>query len=206
MQPDLEVAPQLEIFDLTSPLEPGLPAHAGDPPVELRLVRSYETDGYEVTHICLGSHSGTHIDAPRHFFPDGPTLDQFPIERLIGPGVVLDCRSSSQTDVPSKIEEQLRLLPLPPAGLALLWTEGVTFPLEAAEVLLNAGAGLVGTDAASLDAEPYPAHRLLLSQGVLIAENLRGLERLGPGRVTCAFLPLAVIGTDGAPIRAVAWR
>jgi kynurenine formamidase len=64
----------------------------------------------------------------------------------------------------------------------------------------------VGTDAPSLDAEPYPVHRLLLGHGVLLAENLRGLDRLGPGPVTCAFLPLAVVGTDGAPVRAVAWR
>jgi arylformamidase len=73
-------------------------------------------------------------------------------------------------------------------------------------LLLDAGPGLGGTDAPSLDAEPYPVHRLLLGRDILIAENLRGLEHLGPGPVTCAFLPLSITGTDGAPVRAVAWR
>jgi kynurenine formamidase len=90
--------------------------------------------------------------------------------------------------------------------MALLWTEGASLTPEGAELLIAAGAGLVGTDAPSLDAEPHPVHRLLLKQDVLIAENLRGLARLGPGPVTCAFLPLPVVGTDGAPMRAVAWR
>jgi arylformamidase len=88
----------------------------------------------------------------------------------------------------------------------LLWTEGALLTLAAAQVLLDAGAALVGTDAPSLDETPYPVHRLLLGHDVLIAENLSGLERVGRGLVTCAFLPLAVTGADGAPVRAIAWR
>jgi arylformamidase len=183
-----------------------MPVHPGDPPLTLARVRSHDADGYEVTRICLGSHSGTHVDAPRHFFPKGATLDRFPVERLVGPGVVLDCRPAAGGGGARPLAGQLRLFPVPPGGLALLWTEGAPLGIEAARVLLDAGAGLVGTDAPSLDVEPYEAHRLLLGQDVLIVENLRGLERLGPGPVTCAFLPLAVTGTDGAPIRAVAWR
>lgn len=71
---------------------------------------------------------------------------------------------------------------------------------------MDAGPALVGTDAPSLDDEPYPVHRLLLEHNVLLAENLCKLEQLGPGPVTCAFLPLPIVGTDAAPVRAVAWR
>jgi len=88
----------------------------------------------------------------------------------------------------------------------LLWTSGAFLTVEAARVLLNAGVGVVGTDGPSLDAPPHPVHRLLLGHGVLLAENLTGLERVGPGPVTCAFLPLALVGIDGAPVRAIAWR
>jgi len=196
----------LEIIDLTLPLSPGMPMQPGDPPLTLARVRSHGADGYEVTQICLGSHSGTHVDAPRHFFPEGATLDRFPLERLVGPGVVLDCRPDAGGSRAFQLSEQLRRFPMAHGGLALLWTEGAPLSIEDAQVLLGAGAGLVGTDAPSLDAEPYAAHRLLLGRDVLIVENLRGLERLGPGPVTCAFLPLAVNGTDGAPIRAVAWH
>ena len=77
---------------------------------------------------------------------------------------------------------------------------------DAFSLLLHSGASLVGTDAYSLDDYPYPAHPLLLGHGILIAENLANLDKLGPGPVTCAFLPLLVAGADGAPMRAVAWR
>jgi arylformamidase len=219
----------MQIIDLTLPFTSGEPQFPGDPPVTLVRTRSHDTDGYEVTQICLGSHSGTHLDAPRHFFPAGATLDQYPVDRLIGPGVVVDCRPGAKgdgTDPATRargasfgadevgagtigaalLAERLRRFPIPRGGSVLLWTEGALLTVDAGHVLLGLGPGLVGTDASSLDAEPYPVHRLLLGRGVLIAENLRGLDRLGPGCVTCAFLPLAVAGTDGAPVRAVAWR
>jgi arylformamidase len=196
----------VKIVDLTIPLSTGMSVYPGDPPLELARARSHDLDGYEVTRICLGSHTGTHVDAPRHFFAGGSTLDSFPLERLVGPGVVFDCRNWAIDGAADRLTQQLRRCPLQQGGLALLWTEGALLTVGAAKVLLDAGAGLVGIDAPSVDAEPHPVHRLLMERNVLIAENLRGLEHLGPGPVTCAFLPLALTGTDGAPMRAVAWR
>lgn len=209
----------MEVVDLTRPLGPDTPVYPGDPPVALARVRSHDVDGYEVTHVCMGTHSGTHLDAPRHFFPDGATLDQYPVDRLVRPGVVVDVRapvrqgssSPAGSNGPGIVDaallaDRLRPFAVPSGGFVLLWTEGALLTAEAAHLLLDIGAGLVGTDAPSLDAEPYPVHRLLLGQGVLLAENLCHLDRLGPGPVTCVFLPLAVVGTDGAPLRAVAWR
>lgn len=190
------------IVDLTLPLGPDSPIEPGDPPLTFSAARVYAVDGYEVTQICLGSHTGTHVDAPRHFFPNGATLDQFPLERFMGPGVVLDCRGPSVEG----LAEQLHRFPLAPKGLTLLWTEGAPITIQAARLLLQAGVGLAGIDAPSIDRAPYPVHRLLLEKDVLIVENLRGLDRLGAGPVNCAFLPLALKGTDGAPIRAIAWR
>jgi len=196
----------MELIDLTCPLGPGLPEQPGDPPFALSPARSIAVDGYEVTRICLGSHTGTHVDAPRHFFPRGATLEQFPLDRLVGPGVSVDCREATDARRLDRLLEQLQLFPPPERGIVMLRTEGTHVTEEMAKLLLETGAGLVGTDAPSLDVAPYPVHRLLLANDVLIVENLRGLDRLGVGRVTCAFLPLALTGTDGAPIRAVAWR
>ena len=196
----------MDLFDLTVPLGPGLPTQPGDPPLTMVRTSSHEVQGYEVTQVCLGSHTGTHVDAPRHFYPQGLTVDQFPLDRFMGPGAVLDCRAAGDQDVSGKLAEQLRRFPMPPGSLLLLWTEGALLTVEAAEMLLETGVGLVGTDAPSLDAEPYPIHRLLLANDVLIVENLQGLEALGPGPVECAFLPLALTATDGAPVRAIAWR
>jgi arylformamidase len=213
----------MEIFDLTRPLTAGMPVLPGDPPVTLERVRSHEADGYMVSRICLGSHSGTHLDAPRHFFSAGATLDRYPAERFVRPGVLLDVRPAPRSDPdhgphagdsalgptmidPLRLSGLLRDAPLQPGDFVLLWTEGALLSLAGALLLLEAGTGLVGTDGPSLDEEPYPVHRLLLGHDVLIAENLCGLERLGPGMVTCAFLPLAVAEADGAPVRAIAWR
>jgi len=76
-------------------------------------------------------------------------------------------------------------------------------------MLLEAGVSLVGIDATGVDdstARDFPAHRLLLGAGVLLVENLRGLDRLGPGRAFFVFLPLLVAGAEAAPVRAVAFR
>lgn len=209
----------MEVVDLTAPLRDGMSGHPGDPRVVIDRVRSHETDGYQVTQVSLGSHSGTHLDAPRHFFPHGLTLDRYPITRFVRPGLVVDCRLSAskgeggarEMTIPSLIDAPIlteRLTPysVPLGGFVLLWMEGALLAQDAAQSLLKAGAALVGTDGPSLDAPPYPVHQLLLGHGVLLAENLCGLGRLGPGPVMCAFLPLALPDADGAPIRAVAWR
>jgi arylformamidase len=208
----------VEIFDLTHPLVKGMPVLDGDPPVAMTPALSHEVDGYAVTNISLGSHSGTHLDAPRHFHVGGKTLDEYPIDRFVRPGVVLDVRNAeggvrhrAGPAEPAMIDdvllaERLHASPARPGGFVLLWTEGALLTPAAALLLVDAGVVLVGTDGTSLDEEPYPVHGLLLGHDVLIAENLCGLDRLGPDPVTCAFLPLAVAEADGAPARAIAWR
>lgn len=199
-----------------------MPVYAGDPPVSVAKARSHEVDGYEVGRFCMGCHTGTHLDAPRHFFPDGPGLDEYPVERFVGPAVLVDCDTGVAADV---IEGDILAERLAPAGLpagakVLIRTGGRALTVEAAQLLVAARAGLVGVDAASPDAEPpspdaepssaaaepYPVHRLLLSNDILILENLEGLDRLEPGPLMCACLPLALTGTEAAPARVVVWR
>jgi arylformamidase len=173
----------------------------------LRAARSHETDGYEVTEICLGSHSGTHLDAPRHFFPHGRTLDQFPLQRLVGPGVLVDCtEASALIDGPLLAGRLAQHGGVPAGGIVLVRTGGRLFSLEAAELLVDRGAGIVGTDSPSLDAAPYPVHELLLAHDILLLENLHGLDQMEPGPLTCACLPLPLVDGDAAPVRVVAWR
>lgn len=206
------------IVDLTRPLGPDTPVPPGDPAVVLDRVAEHSPDGYEVTRICLGSHSGTHIDAPRHFFPHGSFLSDYPPERFVARGVVLDVRFPPSGVIDRDfLAGKLEGIVLQPGDFALLWTgydpegagetyEEPVLASEAATLLLDLGVSLVGTDANGLDAEPYPVHRLLLGADVLLAEGLCNLELLGAGSVQCAFLPLFVTRTDGAPIRAIAWR
>jgi arylformamidase len=213
----------VKFFDLSRPITAGMPAHPGDPPVRLAAAATHEADGYAVTEICLGSHAGTHVDAPRHFVAGGRTLYEYPVERLVAPAVLVDCtqpdaardHSGQGAGPPARgapidascLAARLREFPPPPAGgIVLLRTNGRLLDVAAAQVLVDLGVGMVGTDAPSLDAEPYPVHRLLLEHDVLLLEDLCGLELIEPGPLMCACLPLPVVDTDGAPARVVAWR
>jgi kynurenine formamidase len=120
--------------------------------------------------------------------------------------MVFDCPEPDDAAFEDSLQRQLRGLDLPAHWIALVRRGGRRLTARAAESLADAGAGLVGVDADSVDDEPHPVHRLLLTRGILIAENLLGLERLGPGVVECCLLPLALTGVDAAPVRAVAWR
>ena len=84
----------MKVVDLTRPLVSGMPVFPGDPPVAVERVRTHDEDGFEVSRVCVGSHSGTHVDAPRHFFPEGATLDEFPAGRFVGRGVIVDLRQT----------------------------------------------------------------------------------------------------------------
>ena len=190
----------MEFFDLTLPLQSGMPVYPGDPEVRFTAVRTHEIDGYQVKQFCMGSHSGTHLDAPRHFLAGGATLDEYGVDRLMGPGVVIDCRPpSGGTATPGRTEtaepavvdaallrERLEAFSIAAGSIVILWTEGTPLTPDAGEVVSALRPIIVGTDAASLDAEPYPVHRLLLGQGIILAENLQGLDRLGPGPATFA--------------------
>jgi arylformamidase len=199
----------MKLFDLTRPIYSGMAVQPGDPLVLLAAARSHETDGYAVTEICLGSHSGTHVDAPRHFFPGGLTLDRYPLERLVGPALLVDCSQEAPhaaIEGPFLAECLGAHDPLPPGGIVLVRTGGSLFTIEAAQLLVDLDVGMLGTDSPSPDADPYPVHTLLLGQGILLLENLCGLEHIDPGPLTCACLPLSLAGSDAAPARVVAWR
>jgi kynurenine formamidase len=78
------------LIDLTQPLDLKLPVYPGDPPFSCRQSHTVSRDGYSVHALSYSSHVGTHVDAPSHFFADGATIDQLPLNTFILPGLVLD--------------------------------------------------------------------------------------------------------------------
>src|SRR5438874_615661 len=76
--------------DLTLPMSAGMPVYPGDPPVEFQPHSSLDVDGFRVTELRLGTHAGTHLDAPAHFLADGSTVDVLPLAELVGPARVVD--------------------------------------------------------------------------------------------------------------------
>jgi kynurenine formamidase len=176
-----------------------------------------------VTEVHMVVHHGTHVDAPNHFIADGPAMDEVPLERLYGQGVIW------RLDLPPRglieVAHLERATPRMQEGDIVLldtgwgrhvnteqYEEHPSLSGEAAAWLVARGAKLVGIDASSPDMAPHyrpadyamPVHNTLLSHGVLIAEHMTNLPALAGRRVEVMFLALNIAGSDGAPARVVA--
>ncbi|WUP78737.1 cyclase family protein [Microbispora hainanensis] len=213
------------IVDLSVPVVSGMPVYPGDPEVEIAPALTVAAEGVNVLGLHLGSQSGTHVDAPFHIDDALPTLDDLPLERFLGPAVVLDARGLPPRApvTPAMLAAVTgRLAPGTVLLVATGWDEHwgtpeyLTHPYldaETARLIVAAGVRTVGVDALSVDPTPapadLPAHRVLCGAHAVIAENLRGLGPLldaqAAGRpVEVSLFPLRLAGADGAPVRAVA--
>lgn len=202
----------MPVRDLSHPLCDATPVYPGDPPVRVAPHATYDADGYRVSSLELGTHAGTHIDAPSHTEPDGRSLDAFPVDRFRFDARLVDCRhrstgeSVTRADLPDTDADIIVL----DTGWADHWgtdryADHPYLAPKAAAWCADQGLD-VGVDAFSVDptpAGPAPAHHALLGAGRLVVENLTNLDGL-PERVRLDAMPLAVADADGAPVRAVA--
>jgi arylformamidase len=200
-------------LDVSVTIRPRMPIYDGNPGVSIELAQSLERgDPANVSRLELGAHTGTHVDAPRHFIADGAGADELPLEPFVGPCVVADATASAgaidaaliaSLDLPSGSERVLLKTPN-----SRLW-ERDSFTRDfarlngsGANALIERGVRLVGIDYLSVgDAE---AHLALLGNGVCVVEGL-DLRAVEPGRYYVACLPLKISGCDGAPARALLW-
>jgi kynurenine formamidase len=206
------------LHDLTHPIRPGMTGYPGDPPV--RVTPWPEAAPWQVSALCLGSHTGTHIDAPRHVDPTGRTLSDFPPDRFVGRAILVDALGadentplSSDLLAPRRGETSPETMILIRTGWDRFWLDDryLRHPFLSAALsstLAALGVGLVGIDALSVDssvAGGSAAHQALLGAGVLIVENLRGLTGLNAAATyELIVAPLALDQGDGAPVRALA--
>lgn len=213
------------IVDLSIVLDDATPVFPGDPRPSLRPATRIETDGYNVLSLSLGSHSGTHVDAPSHVVADGATLEDLDLALFAGPAVVADVTgveartAITWTDL-AAVTDRLR-----PGAILLLrtgWSEHhlttdryVDHPFldpDAAGRMLERGVRTIGIDALNPDPTTVdgdgggrlPVHDLVLGAGGVIAENLTNLSALSGEPLVCLFPVRLGGGADGAPCRAVA--
>jgi arylformamidase len=203
-----------ELIDITVPIRDGMVHYDRNPEIHLELVQSIAAgDGANVTRLDLGAHSGTHVDAPRHFFQDGAGSETLPLEWLLGPAVVVDATGVQQT----LDEEAMRGLDLPDGAERVLfktrnsklWASDeftrdfVRLDGSGARYLIERGVRLVGIDYLSIG--DRDAHLALLGEGVVALEGLN-LGSVEPGEYRLICLPLKIVGSDGAPARALLER
>ncbi len=199
-------------YDVTLPIREGMPVWPGDPPVRIeRLSSAQAGDAFGVSRLTLGSHTGTHVDAPSHALPEGPSLDLLPLEAFWGaallcsvPGVTLVTAAElAMVGLPAGCRRLLLRTANSERNGADPLTDYVALDESAARWLVERGVALVGIDAPSIEppgAEMGPVHRILLRGGVVILEGL-ALGGVPPGEFELVCLPLAIVGADGAPAR-----
>jgi arylformamidase len=202
----------MPLIDISVPLAPRLPGFPGDPPIVLERA-GVPGAPFRISHLQLGSHAGTHIDAPAHLLPQGATVDAIPLTTLVGPCRVLDLRGHSGP-IPAEQLPETQLTGVERLLLhtdnSALWDQPDLNPdyrgltAAAAARLVVAGIKLIGIDYLSI--EPFAGqgetHRILLEAGVVILEGL-DLRQAVAGDYELLCLPLRLPGLDGAPCRAV---
>jgi arylformamidase len=203
-----------DIVDISLPITSGMSVWPGDPRPELKAISTIEAAGFQVSQLTLGTHTGTHLDAPRHFIPGGRTIDRLDLHTLVGRCRVIEVvRAAGHI-----VREDLQGFELHPGARVLLKTRNSLHPTRqriscdfaslqptAADYLCEQGVALVGIDGPSIDAEnagDFPCHRRLLGADILVVENLV-LGGVRPGIYGLIAVPLNLVGADGCPIRAL---
>ncbi|MEG2189071.1 MAG: cyclase family protein [Christensenella sp.] len=177
---------KIKIIDITHELNNETKVYEGDPHVRLEQFFTIESYGYAVTKLTMGTHSGTHIDAPAHVVIGGKTAKEVSLSTLIGEAVLVDKKEF-------KVGRGTKRIILKGShGAEGRLTE------KSAQQLVDAGVRLIGTDAQSIGNDAV--HKILLGEGIVVLESLN-LEKAAAGNYILCALPLK-IDTDGSPIRA----
>lgn len=204
------------VIDISTGISGDMPVYDGDPIPLIEKITSIKENGYVLSRISMGTHTGTHIDAPSHILEDGKTVDRIPPESLMGKAVLLDMSAGSgnitaaeledlwqefsgEQDVDVLLIKTLNSLSLPDA----LLNSRRMLTADAGRWILKSGFGVVGSDLLSVDCErSLPNHYLFLRNNINIVEYLH-LSEVIPGVYYFICLPLKLINCDGAPARAI---
>jgi kynurenine formamidase len=212
-------------IDLTHKVGPDMPCASIFPRPSFARLRSLPDDPFNVTDIHMVAHAGTHLDAPLHYFEDGPDMASIPPERLSGEGVVWHIEKD--LDQVIEVADLERCRPLVREGDIVAVDTGwarrfgtpdydrhPSFSAEAARWLLEKRIKLLACDFATPDLvyhlrQPgfdWPVHHTLLAHGILICEHLTGHAVFAGERVEFLFGALPIAGGDGAQARVTARR
>ncbi len=213
--PDPAAPPRF--IDLTHPLVHGAPTFPNDPKLAIIPHARIATHQFNTTHVLIGTHQGTHLDAMYHFFDDGRTLDRMPLDWFYGPAVRVSIPKPPDGEI---TVEDLRVHErhFTPGARVIVNTgwhrrfgapdffdRFPSFTVEAAHYLAARRIRLLGMDMPTPGKQWLELHHVLLAADteIVVVESLANLDALPDTFVFSAF-PLPLQGRDGSPIRAVA--
>ena len=202
-------------IDITLPVFSGSTVWPGDPEVKIeKMLQIKKGDICNTRHISAPVHLGTHVDAPLHFIDDGEGVDSLPISSLVGRARVIEIKNENEITVEEIAKEEIQK-----DDIVLFKTinsdsylhkqefneDYVYLSTGAAEYLVSLGISSVGIDyysIAGINSNIVECHRILLNAAVTIIEGL-DLSAVGPGLYDFVCLPIKIVGSDGAPARAI---
>ncbi|MDX9871765.1 MAG: cyclase family protein [Clostridia bacterium] len=201
----------MRLVDISHVLKKDMPVFPGDEPVRLTPLKNYMNDNYTAYFLQTGLHAGTHLDMPGHMLDDARTVADFPPERFIERGVLLDMRGESVLKMKPAYESHIR-----EGDIVLLYTGWDVrfhepdyfrdYPVvddTLADFLIGKKIKILGMDTPSPDRAPYALHKKLLSQDIFILENLTNLHQLlSVPAFEVVALPLK-LAAEASPVRAV---
>jgi kynurenine formamidase len=212
----------MKVIDLTHVISEDMQVYPGSEAPRLYQIHTCEKDGYQETILKMGSHTGTHMDAPGHLFKGRTTLDQFPMDQFVGTALVIDCRDLKEGErIPLRYIEkygekadkaEFLLFNL---GWDKRWGTPEYFgayPYLSDEVVSyfvgrnkkGVGFDVIGIDPIS-DNNLTIHKKILKHNEIVVIENLRNLDLVGDDLFTFIALPLFYKEADGAPARAIAF-
>ncbi|MBO34447.1 MAG: cyclase [Rhodospirillaceae bacterium] len=214
------------IIDLTFTIHEGMqtfPVH-WQPAVEITQLGRHGQEDRETRKIVIGTHTGTHMDAPSHFIPGGETVENIPLDQLIGPATILDFTWAEEKQELG-IDDLKKAIGDSPMerlvfrfdwsdhyGTLKYYQEHPFISEDAAQWLVDRGCRVVAMDSPQLDA-PYngrgsgndsPCHKILLGNGCVKVEYLTNLKEIGQKEIELVVAPLKIAEGDGAPVRCFA--
>jgi len=204
----------MAIFDISIGIDENLPLWPGDPELRLHWAANIEQgDLVNLTELSMGIHTGTHIDAPLHFLPNGKPIDSLSLNVFVGEAQVVAIPQDVNlitVDILQDVCEINAARILFKTKNSQLWETSkfqqdyVALEASAAQWLVDQGVQLVGIDYLSIAPfkDPAPTHEILLSNDVVIIESL-DLRLVKPGIYTLICLPLKLVGREAAPARAI---
>ena len=190
------------LIDITAPLKENIKVYPGDPEFKLKQIFTVEKDGFNLCSLSLGTHTGTHIDAPLHFFNTKESIADLDLKYLITNSLVADVSGLNSID-----EKFISGLKLKGINSILFKTNGKNIYLtqSGAEYLKNTEILIAGTENIDIEDETnsnFPVHKTLLLNKTLILENI-DLSHVKPGNYKLYCFPLKIENADGSPVRAV---
>jgi len=217
----------MRIIDLSYPIHEGMTTFpvAWHPVVEITQLGRHGIENRETRKLVIGTHCGTHVDAPRHFIPGGPTVDQLRLEWLVGPARVLDFTpivEPKQVFDVGDFEKRMGVNRPERLILRFDWSDhwGTTkfysdqpwITEEAGQWLVERGVRVLAMDTPQVDSPDHgrtgpkdsPLHKMMLSAGVVFVEYCTNLRHISREEVELVVLPLNILASDGAPARVIA--